>query len=220
MADHDEPTYRLTEIVGTSSDSIDQAVRNGLARAAQTIRHLDWFEVSQIRGTVTDGEVGVFQVTMKVRDWSETKGPFRKVLDMRMSAFVARTPERSVSTGPPIGRESSSADGDPGNETMDPGNGRGVIPPSGIPDANSQLFEIGMAPCSPPDSWKPQTGSDGPLLPPWVPEGLIARLPPDSSVGVTLSFESRPHLPIGSTELFGRWRPPTWTLHPFDAGAR
>jgi dodecin len=33
---------------------------------AQTVRHLDWFEVSQIRGTVTDGEVGVFQVTMKV----------------------------------------------------------------------------------------------------------------------------------------------------------
>ena len=66
MPDHDEPTYRLTEIVGTSSDSIHQAVRNGLARAAQTIRHLDWFEVSQIRGTVKDGEVGVFQVTMKV----------------------------------------------------------------------------------------------------------------------------------------------------------
>jgi len=66
MPDHDEPTYRLTEIVGTSSESIHQAVRNGLARAAQTIRHLDWFEVSQIRGTVKDGEVGVFQVTMKV----------------------------------------------------------------------------------------------------------------------------------------------------------
>jgi dodecin len=66
MPEHDEPTYRLTEIVGTSSDSIHPAVRNGLARAAQTIRHLDWFEVSQIRGTVKDGEVGVFQVTMKV----------------------------------------------------------------------------------------------------------------------------------------------------------
>jgi flavin-binding protein dodecin len=66
VPDHDEPTYRLTEIVGTSSDSIHQAVRNGLARTAQTVRRLDWFEVSQIRGTVTDGEVGVFQVTMKV----------------------------------------------------------------------------------------------------------------------------------------------------------
>ena len=66
MPEHNEPTYRLTEIVGTSSDSIHQAVRNGIARAAQTLRHLDWFEVSQIRGTVRDGEVGLFQVTMKV----------------------------------------------------------------------------------------------------------------------------------------------------------
>jgi flavin-binding protein dodecin len=66
MVEHDEPTYRLTEIVGTSNDSIHQAVRNGIARAAKTVRHIDWFEVSQVRGTVTDGEVGVFQVTMKV----------------------------------------------------------------------------------------------------------------------------------------------------------
>jgi flavin-binding protein dodecin len=66
VPEHNEPTYRLTEIVGTSSDSIHQAVRNGVARAAQTLRHLDWFEVSQIRGTVRDGEVGLFQVTMKV----------------------------------------------------------------------------------------------------------------------------------------------------------
>jgi flavin-binding protein dodecin len=66
VADEDAPTYRLTEIVGTSSESIHQAIRNGVARASETIRHLDWFEVSQIRGTVTDGEVGAFQVTMKV----------------------------------------------------------------------------------------------------------------------------------------------------------
>ena len=62
----DEPTYRLTEIVGTSSESVHQAVRNGIAKASQTIRHLDWFEISQVRGTVTDGDVGVFQVSMKV----------------------------------------------------------------------------------------------------------------------------------------------------------
>jgi hypothetical protein len=66
MPERDEPTYRLTEIVGTSNDSIQQAVRNGLGRAAQTIRHVDWFEVSEIRGTVVDGDVGMFQVTMKV----------------------------------------------------------------------------------------------------------------------------------------------------------
>jgi len=66
MADHREPTYRLTEIVGTSSESIHQAIRNGVGKAAETIRHVDWFEVSQIRGTVVEGQVGVFQVTMKV----------------------------------------------------------------------------------------------------------------------------------------------------------
>jgi flavin-binding protein dodecin len=66
MADHQEPTYRLTEIVGTSSESIHQAIRNGIGRAAETLRHIDWFEVSEIRGTVTDGRVGQFQVKMKV----------------------------------------------------------------------------------------------------------------------------------------------------------
>jgi dodecin len=59
-------TYRVTEIVGTSPDGIDAAVRNGLHRAAQTLRHLDWFEVTQIRGVMEDGEVAHFQVGMKV----------------------------------------------------------------------------------------------------------------------------------------------------------
>jgi dodecin len=66
MADHKEPTYRLTEIVGTSSESIHQAIRNGVSRASETVRHIDWFEVKEIRGTVADGKVGQFQVTMKV----------------------------------------------------------------------------------------------------------------------------------------------------------
>jgi dodecin len=59
-------TYRVTEIVGTSPDGIDAAVRNGLRRAGQTLRHLDWFEVTQIRGQMEDGEVAHFQVGMKV----------------------------------------------------------------------------------------------------------------------------------------------------------
>ena len=66
MADHDDPTYRLTDIVGTSSESIHQAVRNGIARASATVRHIDWFEVKEIRGTVANGDVGQFQVTMRV----------------------------------------------------------------------------------------------------------------------------------------------------------
>ncbi len=59
-------TYRVTEIVGTSTESLQQAVRNGVGRAAQTIRHLDWFEVIQIRGHIVEGEIEHFQVTMKV----------------------------------------------------------------------------------------------------------------------------------------------------------
>jgi flavin-binding protein dodecin len=63
MANH---TYRVTEIVGTSPDGIDQAIRNGISRAAETVRHLDWFEVISQRGEIEDGEVAHFQVTMKV----------------------------------------------------------------------------------------------------------------------------------------------------------
>ena len=43
-------TYRVTEIVGTSPDGIEPAIRNALRRAGQTLRHLDWFEVTQVRG--------------------------------------------------------------------------------------------------------------------------------------------------------------------------
>ena len=63
MADH---TYRITEIVGTSPESIQQAIRNGVSRASQTLRNLDWFEATEIRGRIEDGEVAHFQVTMKV----------------------------------------------------------------------------------------------------------------------------------------------------------
>jgi len=66
VAEPEEPTYRLTEIVGTSSDSVQHAIRNGIKKASGTVRHLDWFEVSQIRGTIADADVALFQVTMKV----------------------------------------------------------------------------------------------------------------------------------------------------------
>ena len=59
-------TYKKIEIVGTSPASIDAAIRNGLHRAGQTLRHLDWFEVTEIRGQVEDGEIAHVQVGMKV----------------------------------------------------------------------------------------------------------------------------------------------------------
>ena len=59
-------TYRVTEIVGTSTEGIDDAIRNGVVRAGQTLRHLDWFEVTEVRGHIVGGEVMHFQVGMKL----------------------------------------------------------------------------------------------------------------------------------------------------------
>ncbi|MFI6348531.1 dodecin [Streptomyces sp. NPDC050560] len=63
MSDH---TYRVTEIVGTSHEGVDQAVRNGIERASRTIRNLDWFEVTEVRGQIEDGRVEHYQVGLKV----------------------------------------------------------------------------------------------------------------------------------------------------------
>lgn len=63
MSNH---TYRVTEIVGTSHDGVDQAIRNGITRASQTLRSLDWFEVTQVRGHIVDGQIEHYQVGLKV----------------------------------------------------------------------------------------------------------------------------------------------------------
>jgi flavin-binding protein dodecin len=59
-------TYRVTEIVGTSPDGIEEAIRNGVDRAARTLRHLDWFEVTQVRGQIENGQIEHYQVGLKV----------------------------------------------------------------------------------------------------------------------------------------------------------
>ncbi len=59
-------TYRVTEIVGTSPESTDAAIRNAIRRASETLRHLDWYEVVSQRGEIEGGEIAHFQVTMKV----------------------------------------------------------------------------------------------------------------------------------------------------------
>ncbi|MFJ9089452.1 dodecin [Streptomyces sp. NPDC102384] len=63
MSNH---TYRVTEIVGTSHEGVDEAVRNGIARASETVRNLDWFEVTQVRGQIVEGQVEHWQVGLKV----------------------------------------------------------------------------------------------------------------------------------------------------------
>ncbi|WP_316526894.1 dodecin [Kitasatospora brasiliensis] len=63
MTDH---VYRVTEIVGSSTESVDAAIRCGVERASRTLRHLDWFEVSQVRGHLEDGRIKHYQVCLKV----------------------------------------------------------------------------------------------------------------------------------------------------------
>jgi len=63
MNDH---VYKMLEMVGSSTESSDEAVRNALARAARTVRHMDWFEVAETRGHIVDGEVAHWQVTIKI----------------------------------------------------------------------------------------------------------------------------------------------------------
>lgn len=62
-----EHVYPVTEVYGSSAKSIDDAVRNAVAAASKSLRNLEWFEVTEIRGHVVgDGEVGHFQVGVKL----------------------------------------------------------------------------------------------------------------------------------------------------------
>ena len=63
MADN---VYRIVEIVGTSPEGVDAAVRNGIKRAGRTLRNVDWFEVTEIRGHLHEGEIADWQVGIKV----------------------------------------------------------------------------------------------------------------------------------------------------------
>ena len=58
--------YSISEIVGTSPDGLDPAIRNAISRASRTLRNLDWFEVAEVRGHIVDGEIEHFQVRLKV----------------------------------------------------------------------------------------------------------------------------------------------------------
>ena len=60
-----EKTYKIIEVVGVSPESVQQAVRNAIAKASQTVRNIDWFEVKQIRGAVRSGQAE-FQVAVKI----------------------------------------------------------------------------------------------------------------------------------------------------------
>jgi dodecin len=63
VTDH---VYRLSELVGSSTTSVDDAIRTAIRKAAQTVRNIEWFQTEEIRGQVADGEVAYFQVRLKV----------------------------------------------------------------------------------------------------------------------------------------------------------
>ena len=59
-------TYKIIELVGSSPDGVDTAIRNAIERAGETIKNIDWFEVREIRGAMNEGEIGWFQVKLGV----------------------------------------------------------------------------------------------------------------------------------------------------------
>lgn len=59
-------TYKLVELVGSSPNSTDEAIRNAVQKASATVKHIDWFQVIETRGQVHDGKVAHFQVTLKI----------------------------------------------------------------------------------------------------------------------------------------------------------
>ncbi len=61
-----DPVYKKSEIVGTSEKSFAEATRNAVAKASKTVRNLDWFEVTEMRGLIQKGKVAQFQVTLKI----------------------------------------------------------------------------------------------------------------------------------------------------------
>ena len=63
MTDH---TYKVVELVGSSSEGLQPAIESAIARAGQTLKGLDWFEVKEIRGQIQDGAVGWYQVKLGI----------------------------------------------------------------------------------------------------------------------------------------------------------
>ncbi len=63
MSNH---VYRLTEVVGSSPTSVDDAIRTAIRKAAATVRNIEWFQTEEVRGQVVDGDVAHFQVTLKL----------------------------------------------------------------------------------------------------------------------------------------------------------
>ena len=58
--------YKKIELVGSSANSVEEAIQEAITTASQSLEHIDWFEVSEVRGDVKNGQIGHFQVSLKV----------------------------------------------------------------------------------------------------------------------------------------------------------
>jgi hypothetical protein len=63
MSDH---IYKLIELTGSSTTGSDDAIRNAISKASETVKHMDWFEVLETRGAIKEGGVQYWQVTIKI----------------------------------------------------------------------------------------------------------------------------------------------------------
>ena len=99
MSDH---VYKSVEITGSSSEGVTEAIDRAIAKASETLRHLDWFEVLNIRGHIADGSVAHYQVTLKVgfrlEDEPEAGSAPGYELDSNLNEIARRT--RKFTTPP------------------------------------------------------------------------------------------------------------------------
>lgn len=72
MFDH---VYKKVEVVGSSETGIQAAIQNAIETASKTLKHLEWFEVTETRGHIVDGKVGHYQVVMKLGFRIEVESP-------------------------------------------------------------------------------------------------------------------------------------------------
>ncbi|GAA0681872.1 dodecin family protein [Marinobacterium maritimum] len=63
MSDH---IYKIVEVAGSSTESHDDAIRQAIAKASETIQHLNWYEVKEMRGHIADGQVAHYQVVVRL----------------------------------------------------------------------------------------------------------------------------------------------------------
>lgn len=63
MSDH---VYKKVELTGSSKTSVEDAIQNAISVASRSLQHMDWLEVQEVRGDISDGAVGYYQVTLKV----------------------------------------------------------------------------------------------------------------------------------------------------------